>query len=84
MGNQRTFASMAWHAKGKVTRRERFLAETSATHDPEMRQTRRGKNWHFGMKLHIGADRRGIVHTVKATNAAAADISQLPDQLHGQ
>jgi IS5 family transposase len=56
----------------------------SATRDPEMKQTRKGKNWHFGMKLHIGADRRGIVHTVKATNAAAADISQLPDLLHGQ
>ena len=36
------------------------------------------------MKLHIGTDRRGIVHTVLATNAAAADISQLPDLLHGQ
>jgi IS5 family transposase len=30
MGNQRTFASMAWQAKGKVTRRERFLAEMEA------------------------------------------------------
>jgi transposase, IS5 family len=56
----------------------------SETRDPEMKQTRKGKNWHFGMKLHIGTDRRGIVHTVLATNAAAADISQLPDLLHGQ
>jgi len=56
----------------------------TATRDPEMKQTRKGKNWHFGMKLHIGADRRGMVHTVKATNAAAADISQLPQLLHGQ
>ncbi len=30
MGNQRTFASMAWNGKGKVTRRERFLAEMDA------------------------------------------------------
>src|SRR5882762_9950463 len=30
-----------------------------ATRDPEMKQTRKGKNWHFGMKLHIGADKRG-------------------------
>jgi transposase, IS5 family len=36
------------------------------------------------MKLHIGADKRGIVHTVRATNAAVADITQLPDLLHGQ
>jgi len=56
----------------------------SATRDREMKQTRKGKNWHFGMKLHIGADKRGIVHTVRATNAAVADITQLPDLLHGQ
>ncbi len=56
----------------------------SATGDPEMKQTRKGRNWHFGMKLHIGADKRGIVHTVTATNAAAADITQLPALLHGQ
>ena len=56
----------------------------SATRDPEMKQTRKGKHWHFGMKLHIGADKRGIVHTVRATNAAVADITQLPDLLHGQ
>src|SRR5579863_9631161 len=56
----------------------------SATRDPEMKQTRKGKNWHFGMKLHIGADKRGIVHTVRATDASVADITQLPDLLHGQ
>jgi IS5 family transposase len=56
----------------------------SATLDPEMKQTRKGKNWHFGMKLHIGADKRGIVHTVRATKDAVADITQLPDLLHGQ
>ena len=56
----------------------------TATRDPEMKQTRKGRNWHFGMKLHIGADRRGIVHTVRATNAACADLSQLPELLHGQ
>jgi IS5 family transposase len=56
----------------------------SATRDPEMKQTRKRRNWHFGMKLHIGADQRGIVHTVKATAASVADIAQLPDLLHGQ
>src|SRR3990172_10602685 len=30
------------------------------TRDPEMKQTRKGKNWYFGMKLHIGTDRRGL------------------------
>jgi transposase, IS5 family len=56
----------------------------TATRDPEMKQTRKGRNWYFGMKLHIGADRRGIVHTVRATDAGAADITQLPDLLHGE
>jgi IS5 family transposase len=56
----------------------------SATRDPEMKQTHKGRNWHFGMKLHIGADKRGIVHTVRATAASVADITQLPDLLHGQ
>jgi IS5 family transposase len=56
----------------------------SATRDPEMKPTRKGRNWHFGMKLHIGADPRGIVHTVRATAASVADITQLPDLLHGQ
>ena len=46
----------------------------SATRDPEMKQTRKGKNWHFGMKLHIGADKRGIVHTVRATNAQSPTL----------
>ena len=52
--------------------------------DPEMKQTRKGKNWHFGMKLHIGTDRRGTVHRLTATHAAASDIGQLPELLHGE
>src|SRR6267154_2045620 len=36
----------------------------SATRDPEMNQTHKGRNWHFGMKLHIGADKRGIVQPI--------------------
>ncbi len=54
------------------------------TRDPEMKQTRKGGSWHFGMKLHIGTDRRGQVHSVTATHAAAADIKQLPHLLHGE
>ena len=52
--------------------------------DPEMHQTFKGKSWHFGMKLHVGTDLRGTVHHVTATAANAADITQLPDLLHGQ
>jgi IS5 family transposase len=54
------------------------------TRDPEMKQTRKGKNWHFGMKLHIGTDTRGLVHSLTATHAAASDISQLEQLLHGE
>jgi len=42
--------------------------------DPEMKQTRKGKDWHFGMKLHVGTDVRGTVHTVTATHAAVSDF----------
>ena len=56
----------------------------TGTRDPEMKQTRKGKNWHFGMELHIGTDRRGIVHSLVATHAAASDVQQLPHLLHGE
>lgn len=54
------------------------------TRDPEMHQTRKGNTWHFGMKLHIGTDLKGRVHTVTATHAAQSDITQLPHLLHGE
>jgi len=56
----------------------------TATRDPEMRQTRKGNAWHFGMKLHIGTDLKGRVHTVTATDAGQSDIGQLPHLLHGE
>ena len=49
-----------------------------------MKQTRKGKSWYFAMKQHIGTDLRGMVHTVRATHGGAADITQLPELLHGQ
>lgn len=52
--------------------------------DPEMRSTRKGNQWHFGMKLHVGTDPRGIVHSLTATHAGTADITQLPQLLHGE
>ncbi len=52
--------------------------------DPEMHQTRKGKDWHFGMKAHVGTDRRGIVHSLVTTPANEADINQLPQLLHGE
>jgi IS5 family transposase len=52
--------------------------------DPEMKQTRKGKNWHFGMKVHVGTDKRGVVHSLTATHAATADITQMDMLLHGE
>jgi IS5 family transposase len=51
--------------------------------DPEMKQTRKGKQWYFGMKAHVGTDRRGVVHSLVTTDAAQADVTQLPHLLHG-
>jgi IS5 family transposase len=52
--------------------------------DPEMKQVRKGQQWHFGMKLHIGTDRRGLVHSVVSGPAAQGDITRLDELLHGQ
>jgi transposase, IS5 family len=53
--------------------------------DPEMHQTRKGNQWHFGMKAHIGVDvASGVVHTVVGTAANEADINQTASLLHGQ
>ena len=56
----------------------------TASRDPEMKQAKKGKHWHFGMKLHIATDKRGTVHRVIATDARVADITQLPQLLHGR
>lgn len=52
--------------------------------DPEMHQTRKGKDWHFGMKAHVGTDRRGIVHSLTTTAANVHDSTQIGHLLHGQ
>jgi transposase, IS5 family len=52
--------------------------------DPEMKQTRKGRQWHFGMKVHVGTDRRGLVHSVVTGPASEGDITRLDELLHGQ
>jgi transposase, IS5 family len=52
--------------------------------DPEMKQTRKGRQWHFGMKVHVGTDRRGLVHSVATGPAAEGDITRLDELLHGE
>ena len=53
--------------------------------DPEMHQTKKGNQWHFGMKAHIGVDADGgLVHSVVSTAANEADVNHVADLLHGK
>jgi len=53
--------------------------------DPDMHQTKKGNQWHFGMKAHIGVDAdSGLVHTVTTTAANESDVEQIADLLHGK
>ena len=52
--------------------------------DPDMHQTRKGQQWYFGMKLHIGVDSQsGLAHSAVVTAANVHDKHPLPDLLHG-
>ncbi len=58
---------------------------STGTRDPAMHQTRKGNQWYFGMKAHIGVDsKEGHVHSVCSTAASVADKHMLPDLLHGK
>ena len=53
--------------------------------DPEMHQTKKGNQWHFGLKLHIGADSRtGLIHSASVTAANIHDSHEVPNLLHGE
>ena len=53
--------------------------------DPAMRQTRKGKQWYFGLKAHIGVDaKEGHVHSMATSAANVSDVHMLPDLLHGE
>ncbi len=52
--------------------------------DPEMHQTKKGNEWHFGMKMHIGVDETyGIVHSLTTTSANVHDVTETVRLLHG-
>jgi IS5 family transposase len=66
------------HAPGSTKNREQ-------RRDPEMHQTKKGKQWYFGMKAHVGVDSKTkIIHTAVATAANVADATVLADLLHGE
>ena len=53
--------------------------------DPEMRQAKKGNQWYFGMKAHIGVDAHsGLVHSVRGTAANVNDVTQAGALLHGE
>jgi len=55
------------------------------TRDKEMKQTKKGNQWYFGMKAHVGTDTgRGLVHSIVVTNAAVHDSQVMDQLLHGQ
>lgn len=53
--------------------------------DPEMHQTKKGNEWHFGMKMHIGVDDRdGLIHSIETTSANVHDLNAADQLLHGE
>jgi len=49
-----------------------------------MHRTQKNKQWYFGMKVHVGASKRGLVHSVATGPANEADITRLEDLLHAE
>jgi IS5 family transposase len=53
--------------------------------DPEMHQVKKGNQWHFGMKVHVGADSKsGLIHSASVTAANVHDSHEVPNLLHGE
>ncbi|WP_198973202.1 transposase, partial [Xylophilus sp. ASV27] len=57
----------------------------SGERDPQMKQSKKGKQWYFGMKAHIGVDAdSGLVHTVRGTAGNVNDVIEANTLLHGE
>ena len=58
---------------------------STKSRDPEMHQTKKGNQWYFGMKAHIGVDAdSGLVHTERGAAANVSDVAEANSLLHGQ
>ena len=99
--NQLSFSSLSYQNKKKRLRREVFLNEMNQAipfinaprstknsekqRDPEMKQTKKGNQWYFGMKARVGSDSKiGIVHTLTTTpaiNILSAEKTGSPDRV---
>ena len=80
------FEQQGWIMRGGSIVDATIVAAPSSTknatgqRDPDMRQTKKGQQWHFGMKAHIGVDAgTGYVHSVTATAANTHDLDELPN-----
>jgi len=80
------FEQQGWIMRGGSIVDATIVAAPSSTknatgeRDPEMRQTKKGQQWYFGMKAHIGVDAgTGYVHSVTATAANVHDLDELPN-----
>ena len=78
------FEEQGWIMRGGTIVDATIIAAPSSTknadgaRDPEMRQTKKGNQWYFGMKAHIGVDAgTGYVHSVTATAASVHDLDQI-------
>jgi len=61
------------------------IKNSTGERDPEMHQTRKGNQWYFGMKAHVGVDAESsLVHSLIGTAANVADVTQAHDLLHGE
>ena len=61
-----------------------FTKNKKNERDPEMHQTKKGNEWHFGMKAHIGVDAKsGLHHTLVTTAAYEHDLNQMKNLLRG-
>ena len=65
------------HAPSSTKNRDR-------ARDADMTSTKKGNQWHFGMKAHIGTDAKGRVHSLTGTTAKVADCTQFDQLLHGE
>ena len=68
---------------GSSTHRHRLRIKDKQR-DPDMHQTRKGNQWYFGMKTHIGVDSKTkLIHSIAVTPANCHDSQVLSDLLHG-
>lgn len=61
----------------------RSTKNASRAADPEMSSTRKGTDWFFGMKMHVGTDARGVAHSALATTGRVHDSQVMDELLHG-